>query len=108
MAEKTGVPEYWANTDEQLRKVSQVVNRMLRGKTNAAAQLTLSAAPATQTELIRADLTTEMHAQLSPLNAAAAADFALGTTYAVVTEGKVTVNHAASAGSRLYGLVFQG
>lgn len=106
--EKTGVPQYWSDEKEQLRKVSQVVNALQKGLGNASFHVELEEAPATQTEVIKPGLTSEQHAWLSPMNAAAALDYATGTTYAVVTEGMVTIHHASGAAGREYGVLLQG
>lgn len=106
MAEKPGVPESWHDPGEHVRKVAQVVNQLQRGQTNAAFKVTLGAG--TTTEVIRPRATPEMHAQLSPITAAAAADFAAGTTYAVVESGKVVIHHAAGGAGREYGVLLQG
>ena len=106
MSEKPGAPESWGNVQEQVRKVAQIVNQIQRGETNAALKVTLGTGATT--EVIRPRATSDMHAQLSPLNADAAADFAAGTTYAVVSAGKVTIHHAPGSVSREYGVLIQG
>jgi len=108
MADKPTAPEYWAGKpQEHTRKVAQVVNQMLQGYTNNSLKVTLDDTEAT-TEVIRTKATSLQHANLSPISEAAAADFALGTTWAVVEEGKVVIHHAAGVAGREYGIVLQG
>jgi hypothetical protein len=108
MPDKPTAPEYWSGKPEEHgRKTAQVVNQMMQGYGNNSFTVTLDATAAT-TEVIRTKCTSLQTAFLSPRNAAAASDFALGTTYAVTSEGKVTIHHATGVAGREYGVVLQG
>ncbi len=110
MTQKPGVPEYWAKDrmDEQVRKIAQVVNQQQKGQGNNSFKQELEVSPAITTEIFVAFAKSNQIAVISPQNTAAALDFALGTTYAVVEEGKITIHHAADSTSRVYGVVING
>lgn len=109
MADKPTAPELFrGNVEEHLRKIAGVVNQVQKGYGNNAFKIMLGQAPATSTTVQRQSATVDQHANLSPISAEAAADFALGTTYAVTANGSVTVNHAAGVAGRQYGVVLAG
>lgn len=91
-----------------MRKIAQVANQVQAGYGNNAFQVTLDETPATSTEVIRTRVKVDQHANMSPISAAAAADFALGTTYAVTSDGAVTIHHPAGGEDRQYGVVLAG
>ena len=107
MADKPGAPEMWqGRPEEQVRKVAQVANQLQKGYGNNNFKATLGTG--TSTEVVRTNARSDQIAVLAPCNAAAAADFALGTTYAVVENEKVTIHHAAGAADREYGVALFG
>ncbi len=109
MADKPTAPELFrGNIEEHIRKVAQVANQIQKGYGNNAFKVTLDGTPATSTTVNRQSVTVNQHANLSPISAAAATDFALGTTYAVTANGTVTVHHAAGSSDRQYGIVLAG
>ena len=108
MPDKPTAPEFWTGKpEEQARKTAQVVNQLMQGYGNKAFTVTLDAAAAT-TEIIRTKCTLLQSAFMTPRNSVAAMDFALGTTYAVTSNGKVTIHHAAGVADREYGVVLEG
>lgn len=109
MADKPSAPElFLGNPEEHMRKIAQVVNQVQTGYGNNAFKVTLDGTPATSTEVIRTRAKVDQHANMSPISSAAAADFALGTTYAVTSDGAVTINHPAGGTDRQYGVVLAG
>lgn len=91
-----------------MRKIAQVANQLLAGYGNNAFKVTLDGDEATSTEVIRTRAKVDQHANMSPISAAAAVDFALGTTYAVTSDGTVTIHHPAGGADRQYGVVLAG
>jgi len=110
MADKPGVPEFWSKNriEEQMRKTAQVVNQMQKGQGNNNYRVTLDVGPALLTEIVVNFAKGDQIAVISPQNPAAALDFALGTTYALVEDRKITIHHAADTSSRVYGVVIHG
>jgi hypothetical protein len=109
MADKPTAPTLFrGNTEEHLRLIAQVVNQVQTGYGNNAFTVTLEDTPAVSTEVIRTRAKVDQHANMSPISAAAAADFALGTTYAVTSDGAVTIHHPAGGSDRQYGVVLAG
>ena len=109
MADKPTAPELFrGKTEEHLRKIAQVVNQVQTGYGNNAFKVILDGTPSTQTEVIRTRAKVDQHANMSPISSAAALDFALGTTYAVTSDGAVTIHHPAGGSDRQYGVVLAG
>lgn len=109
MADKPAAPEFFSGRqDEHLRKIALVANQVQDGYGNNAFKVTLEGTPATSTEVIRHKAKVDQHANMSPISSAAAADFALGTTYAVTSDGAVTIHHPAGGADRQYGVVLAG
>ena len=110
MIQKSPAPEFWSGQrkDEQIRKIAQVANQLQKGQGNNAFSVTLAVTPATSTEVLVTFAKVDHVPLLSPQNALAATDFATGTTFAAAEEGKVTITHAASSDSRVYGVVLFG
>ena len=107
MADKPGVPEIWSGKlEEQVRKAAQVANQLQKGYGNNSFKVTLGTGESTTA--VRTNARSEQVAFLTPCNAAAATDFALGTTFAVVNNEKVTITHAAGGADRQYGVVLHG
>jgi len=107
MADKPGVPEIWqGKLEEQVRKAAQVANQLQKGYGNNSFKVTLTAG--TITEVVRINARSDQVAFVSPRNAAAAVDFAAGTTFAVANNEKVTITHAAGGADREYGVVLHG
>lgn len=109
MVDKPAAPTLFrGNIEEHIRKVAEVANQIQKGYGNNAFKVTLDGTPATSTTVQRQSATVDQHANLSPISSAAAADFALGTTYAVTANGSVTIHHAAGSSDREYGVVLAG
>ena len=108
MADKPGVPEFWAGKPEELaRKTAQVANQIQRGIGNNSRKITLRLNQTT-TEVLVSYLKPGNIALISAQDAASALEVAAGTIFAVVTTGKVTINHASAASTREVGLAFFG
>ena len=109
MSLKRTAPLTFAGTEsEHIRRVAQVVNELQRGVGNHGFRVTLDPAPAVATVVIRADVTLEQVANLTPASAAAAVDMAAGTTWAETSAGKVTIHHASGGAGRIFGVVLAG
>ena len=109
MADKPSAPElFHGPPEEHLRKIAQVANQLQAGYGNNAFKVTLDGEGATSTEVIRTRAKVDQHANMSPISSAAAEDFALGTTYAVTSDGAVTIHHPAGSSDRQYGVVLAG
>ncbi len=109
MADKPTAPTLFQGPlEEHLRKIANVANQVQAGYGNNAFKVTLDGTPATTTEVIRTRAKVDQHANMSPISSAAATDFALGTTYAVTSDGSVTIHHPAGSSDRQYGVVLAG
>ena len=109
MADKPTAPELFRGPpEEHMRKIAQVANQVQAGYGNNAFKVTLDETPATSTEVLRNRVRVDQHANMSPISSAAALDFALGTTYAVTSDGAVTIHHPAGSDDRQYGVVLAG
>ena len=107
MADRPGVPRFWSKGQEaeQLRRVSGMLDEIQSGKTNNAFIVSLDLDPSTSTVVVAPLAELGQVAVFSPQNAAAASDTSL---YSEVTNGEITINHAASASVRTYGIVLNG
>lgn len=105
-----GAPEFWGEGKEKEhgRKTAQVVNQLQRGITNSSFKTDLRTSPETTTEVLITWAKPDHMAIFSPQDAASAAEIAAGTIWAVCSEGKVTIHHAASASTRQIGVVLHG
>ena len=109
MTDHLTAPEYWTGRPEELaRKTAQVLNGVMQGQTNNAFAVTLRGTPEVTTDITVEFSRSTQLAAVVPKSAAAAADYALGTTYAVAGNGTITVHHAAGGTNREYGVVLQG
>ena len=109
MADKPTAPELFRGPpEEHMRKIAQVANQVQAGYGNNAFKVTLDGDGAIFTEVIRTRTKVDQHANMSPISSAAALDFALGTTYAVTSDGAVTIHHPAGSDDRQYGVVLAG
>lgn len=80
-----------------LRRVVEVVQRLLQGKFNAVTTLTLTANVGTTT-LTDARIGGESHLALTPLTANASAEVGAGTIYVSArAKGSATITHANNA-----------
>jgi hypothetical protein len=100
-ASETGfqtAPLAWAGeAEEWIRKVSEVVNAVMNGKTNAAGTVTLTANAATTT-ITDARIGANTSVKLTPTTANAAT--AVATTYQTfpnAATGAIVINHANNA-----------
>lgn len=100
-------PELWSQdrVNEQIRKITQSVRGMLKGRTNNVYKVDLPATGAS-TDVVNPDLTGRELANLTPLTAAAAAN--MSTTYAVVSQGRITIHHADGIPGRTVGVIVAG
>jgi hypothetical protein len=83
--------------EEALRRIAQVVNGILGGKTNNASSVTLTVSVATTT-IQKQEFGPNTHYSFTPLTANAAAEIGNGTMY-VSSRGKgtMTITHANNA-----------
>ena len=100
-------PRYWSTgrTDEFLRKISETVRGLLDGRSNNVFRVTLSDT-GTETVIDAPSAMSDQIANLTPISASAAAQ--ASTTYATVTNGKITVTHAEGGSDRQFGIILQG
>jgi hypothetical protein len=109
MATKPGVPEFWSGKSEELaRKSAQVTNQLQKGQGNNSFKTRLRTTPETTTEILVSFARPNHMAVFSAQDSASAVEIAAGTIWAVVSQGKVTINHGASASEREVGVVLFG
>lgn len=84
-----------------------LVNQLVRGRSNATGRVTLPTS-GTSTVLTFANASPDAEVILIPRNAAAAADYGAGTSFAVAGTGEITITHAVSGASRQYGFLVIG
>jgi len=90
------------NATRALRELIYRARETTLGKLNNTQEIPLAVAPATATVTTIRGVRASSVVLLHPLDAATAANYALGTTYAVPTADTVTINHPAAAGARTY------
>jgi hypothetical protein len=108
MANKPGVPEFWTGSPNELaRKTAQVVNQLQKGQGNNAYKINLKD-DSTSTEIIVSHARDGQIALISAQDSATSQDIANGNTYAVVTNGRITINHDSSVGDRRLAVALLG
>lgn len=104
-------PLEWGDDKEHKRKIAEVANRALIGKTNNVTTVTLTASSATTTITDRR-IGYNTVVILVPTTANASAEFGNGTiyqTYPNATKNQAVINHANNAQSdRTYAVAFVG
>lgn len=107
--EKRGAPLSWRaeNPEEVTRISAEIINGLLVGLGNNSYIVDLDANE-TSTNVLASRVTTQFFPLLSPVNAAAAAEFVLGTTWAEALDGSFTIHHPSAATARAYGVVLFG
>ncbi len=104
---KPGVPEFWANPREHARKTAQIVNQLQNGQGNNSYKINLED-NATSTEIMWNHAREGMVVLFAAQDAVTAAEISNGTLYAVVTNGKITINHASSVGDKFLAVAILG
>ena len=96
MPKQQTLPESWPskNPAEWLRRIAQVVNKLLLGETNNVGNVTLTAS-ATTTTITDRRVTPETMASLEPLTAAAVT--ARATLRQAAGAGSLVLTHASNA-----------
>lgn len=109
MAHKPSCPASWGNDrlEEWQRKAALVINQIQKGQANNAFKVSLEENK-TSTEVLVSFAASDQIAQFSAQDAATAGEIAAGTIWAVVTKGKITINHGSSAGVRTLGVTLHG
>lgn len=107
MATKPGAPEYWSRPEEHVRKVAQVANQLQKGQGNNSFTVSLAENATTTTVLVSFAKTNQI-ALFSPQDSTTAAEIGNGTIWVVVTDGKITIHHDSTTGTRTLGLCLLG
>lgn len=86
-------PTYWADTEEGLRKLAEVINSVRDGKINSVGSVTLTANSTTTT------LTDERINPNSKIGLTASSSTAAAATglYVTASDGTATINHNSTA-----------
>ncbi len=99
------VPRFWTDSEEEIRKLADGVNRLLRGESNNTTTVTLRANQAT-TEILDSRITADTVVLLTPTTSSAAAATGIFIKAAI---GKATVNHDSTADTdRTFGVILVG
>lgn len=105
MSDYIGVPESMDNPIEWCRRIAQVVNAVMRGRTNNVGMLTLTAGvTSTVVQLAKGVLSKDSALLFDPLTAHAATEIYGATMYVTsanrdVTNARFTITHANTADS---------
>jgi hypothetical protein len=100
---------YLVPGERNTARIVQSIRDLYAGRNNCFGQFTMAVAPATTTVVSSPNSSADSIPLLTPLNAAAAAEFGAGSWYISARgPGTFTVTHSASAGSRTFGFVTLG